>query len=110
MEDLRYSPSGLTRSGVGQAAELENGAEYRRFLKESRYTRRDVRERVEIQLLSTRLQERFEAQIARETEDESEEQRAFTKFIAEFNARWRARTVCAPKYAIERCSNGPNVR
>lgn len=86
---------------------FKSAAEYREFLKESRYTRRDVSERVEIQLLSTRIQERLERQIDRETRTRSERQRAFTEFVAEFNEEWRARTVCAPQYATERCSNGP---
>jgi hypothetical protein len=29
------------------------------------------------------------------------------KFVAEFEQRWRARTVCAPEYLLARCSNGP---
>lgn len=86
---------------------FKSGSEYRRFLKESRYTLRDLNERVELQVLSVRLQERLQTQIEREARNEFEEQRAFTKFLAEFNETWRARTVCAPQYATERCSNGP---
>lgn len=35
------------------------------------------------------------------------EQEYFADFVKRFNARYRARTVCLPKYADERCSNGP---
>lgn len=35
------------------------------------------------------------------------EQEYFAHFVKRFNARWRARTVCLPRYAVERCSNGP---
>lgn len=35
------------------------------------------------------------------------EQEFFLAFVEEFNETWRARTVCAPQYATERCSNGP---
>ena len=35
------------------------------------------------------------------------EQEYFADFVKHFNARWRARTVCLPMYADERCSNGP---
>ena len=35
------------------------------------------------------------------------EQEAFTKYIKRFDAEWRSRTVCVPKYAVEDCSNGP---
>jgi hypothetical protein len=82
-------------------------AEYRQFLRASRYTRRDVNDRVELQLLSARLQVRLERQIEREARNEFEEQRALREFSVEFNERWRARTVCAPEYATDRCSNGP---
>lgn len=86
---------------------FKDGAEYRRFLKETRYTRRDVNERVEIQMLSTRLQWHLSRQIRKETSSKSEEQRAFAEFVAEFQKKWRGRTVCAPDYATSRCSNGP---
>jgi hypothetical protein len=86
---------------------FKDGAEFRRFLKEARYTRRDVNERVEIQMLSTRLQWHLSRRIRKETSSKSEEQHAFAKFIDEFEQSWRGRTVCAPDYAISRCSNGP---
>lgn len=88
---------------------FKSEAEYRKFVRESHYTRRDVRERVEIQMLSTRLRKRIQKQISGQTKTSSEEERAFTRWIDEFNARWRARTICAPRYTTERCSNGPNV-
>ena len=86
---------------------FKDGAEFRRFLREARYTRRDVNERVEIQMLSTRLQRRLSRQVRKETSSKSEEQRAFSEFVAEFQESWRGRTVCAPDYATPRCSNGP---
>jgi hypothetical protein len=90
-----------------KAEGFKSAAEYRQFLRESHYTRRDVNERVEVQLLATRIGKRIERQIEREARNEFEEKRAFNEFIAEFNERWRARTVCAPEYATDRCSNGP---
>lgn len=88
---------------------FKSKAEYRKFVRESHYTRRDVRERVEIKLLGTRLRKRIQKQISGQAKTRSEEERAFTRWINEFDARWRARTICAPKYTTERCSNGPNV-
>jgi hypothetical protein len=82
---------------------FKSQSEYRRFLRESRYTRRDVRERVELQLLATRLQE----WILRGAKSKAEEQKALRDFVAEFSERWRARTVCAVGYVTESCSNGP---
>jgi SurA N-terminal domain len=84
---------------------FRSAAEFRQFLRESHYTRRDVYERVEIQLLSTELQAQLVKQI--DARNEREEQQGFTEFVDEFNERWRSRTVCAPEYVIERCSNGP---
>jgi hypothetical protein len=87
---------------------FKSGAEFRDFLRENRYTRHDVNERVEIQVIATRLQHRLVRQFRREGKTSRKaEQRAFTEFVQEFNAKWRARTVCAPRYATERCSNGP---
>ena len=86
---------------------FRDGAEYRRFLREARYTRRDMNERVEVQMLSTRLQRALSRRFAKKTNSKSEEARAFEEFIAEFDERWRGRTVCAPDYANDRCSNGP---
>lgn len=82
---------------------FKNGAEYRRFLREAHFTRRDVKERVEIQLLSERIQDRVAAGIG----SEAGVQKAFAKFVSEYEVRWRSRTVCAPGYVIDRCSNGP---
>lgn len=81
-------------------------AEFRRFLKESRYTYRDLYERVRLQILSTLLQERLQQMIPKGAGLKAE-QKFFSEFVKEFNERWRARTVCAPQYLTERCSNGP---
>lgn len=86
---------------------FESAAEYRRFLRESRFTRRDIYERVEFGLVAEELRRRLQKRIAREARNPYEERRAWQEFIAEFNERWRERTVCAPAYATERCSNGP---
>lgn len=86
---------------------FQSGAEFRAFLAESHYTRRDLNERVEIQLLSARLRRQIGGQIERESRNEFEEQRAFKEFLAEFEEKWRGQTVCAPAYATARCSNGP---
>lgn len=82
---------------------FKNGAQYRRFLREAHYTRADVKGRVEIQILSERIQGRITAGIV----SENGKQRAFSRFIAEYEERWRSRTVCAPGYVTVRCSNGP---
>lgn len=81
---------------------FKNEAQYRRFLREAHFTNRDVRERVTIQILSEKIQVRVLSGLS-----EAEAQRAFSRFVKEYEARWRGRTVCAPDYVTERCSNGP---
>ncbi len=82
---------------------FKNEAQYRRFLRESHFTQGDVDERVELQLLSTRIQER----VARGASGPRQAQAQFEKFVAAYTKRWRARTVCAAEFTIDRCSNGP---
>jgi hypothetical protein len=82
---------------------FKNGAEYRRFLREAHFTRRDVRGRVEIQLFVERIQERVAAGV----NGKAAAQKAFAKFVSEYGESWRSRTVCAPGYITDRCSNGP---
>jgi SurA-like protein len=82
---------------------FKSEAAYRRFLRESHLTRRDVRERVRVQLISTGIQKRIVAG----ADGESEIQESFEKFISEYEERWRARTVCASGFTTDRCSNGP---
>ncbi len=85
---------------------FKNGAQYRRFLKEAHFTRADVFERVEVQMFSELIQERILIGIS----GEAAAQKAFSKFVAEFAERWRARTVCASGYITELCSNGPEPK
>ncbi|HEU4735528.1 MAG TPA: SurA N-terminal domain-containing protein [Solirubrobacterales bacterium] len=80
-----------------------SGAQYRHFLRKFHYTRRDINEAVEVQLLAEKIQERIVAGIGSETG----QRRAVSKFVAEYEERWESRTVCAPDYLIDRCSNGP---
>lgn len=102
--DIRIS----SRQVSSQLAQLrkqafKNPAQYYEFLRESHLTRSDVRERVKVQLLSQRIQERILAGPG----SESETRKAFATFVAEYEERWRSRTVCAVGFEIDRCSNGP---
>ncbi len=92
--------------GLVKKESFKSRAEFRQFVKESGYTRRDLHERVRLQILSTLLQERLQQMIPKGAGQKAE-QKFFRKFVEEFNERWRARTVCAPEYVTERCSNGP---
>jgi len=61
-----------------------------------------VYERVEVLLISLRVQER----IWKGVRSEAEKQKALSEFVREFDRRWRERTVCAPAYLTRVCSNG----
>lgn len=82
---------------------FKNGAQYRQFLREAHFTRRDVRDRVEVQMFSERIQEAIVAGLT----SAQARQKAFDRFVREYEERWRARTVCATGHVTERCSNGP---
>ena len=103
---------GLRPRGVSRELErlkkraFKNGAEYRQFLSEARFTRGDVRDRVEVQMFSERIQERIGAG---QTSAKAAQQ-AFAQFVKEYEERWRARTVCAAGHVTVRCSNGPEPK
>lgn len=84
-------------------ANFKNEAQFRHFLRHSHFTRRDVNLRVELQLLSTRIQEK----VARGVTGFRQTQKKFQKFVNAYMERWRARTVCAAEFATDRCSSGP---
>ncbi len=83
---------------------FRNEAEYRHFLKHSHFTQRDVNLRVELQLLSTQI----EGRVARGVSGVHQIQKKLSEFVHAYKKRWRARTVCAAEFAIDRCSNGPS--
>ncbi len=85
---------------------FKNGAQYRHFLREAHFTRRDVRGRVEVQMFSERIQERIVAGLT----SAKSKQQAFERFVSEYEERWRARTVCATDHVNVRCSNGPTPK
>jgi hypothetical protein len=85
---------------------FKNGAQYRQFLREAHFTRRDVRDRVEVQMFSERIQEAIVAGLT----SPKARQKAFGRFVREYDKRWRARTVCATGHVTVRCSNGSTPR
>jgi hypothetical protein len=82
---------------------FKSGAGYQRFLKEGHFTRRDIRERIELLIISRGIQER----VVRGADSEAEREKAFSDFIDAYGTRWRARTTCAPEYLVAQCSNAP---
>jgi len=88
-------------------ASFKSEAAYRHFLSESHFTRRDVAERVKVQLLSQAIQTRASQEAAPQP---TAQEKAFGKFVQAYQKKWRARTVCAPAYAIDQCSSAPPPR
>jgi len=81
---------------------FESKGEFQSFLKHAHLTLSDLHHRVRLQLLSTKIQER----VAGSVWNEKNIPKVFKTFVAAYQKRWRARTVCAPQYVIERCTNG----
>jgi len=84
-------------------ANFKTESEYRDFVTSSHYSARDVEERIELQLLSHRLEQR--ARRAAKQGDPLAEEDAVRNFLSGFHRRWRARTVCAPGFEMFLCSN-----
>jgi hypothetical protein len=97
-------PRGVSRElALLKKRAFKDQAQYRRFLREAHFTRRDVRGRVEVQMFSERIQERIVAGLT----SAKSRQQALTRFVSEYEELWRARTVCATGHVTARCSNGP---
>ncbi|HEX3735519.1 MAG TPA: hypothetical protein VHU86_10270 [Solirubrobacterales bacterium] len=92
----------------GEAAEdglAVTQREYQHFVHSAKLTEEDLRERVKLQLLARLIEDR----ITRGIHGYAAQQEAFSKFVKDYSKRWKARTVCAPRYATGRCSNGPSA-
>jgi len=86
---------------------FKNEGQYRKFLAENHYTEADVRERVKDQILTTKMTKRIEGE---GQPNRQAKQEALSNFVKHYTTKWRARTVCMPRYAIEQCRNGPAQR
>jgi hypothetical protein len=108
---IRVTPREVSRElrGLIHTA-FESWRGFHAYLRDYRQTFADVRWRVRLDLLSNRLRERVISEIG-DTEDTEER---FGAWLADFNARWRAQTLCTPRFAMPRrteaplpCGNGP---
>lgn len=84
---------------------FRSNKEYEEYLREAKLTQRDVRLRVELQLLAKRI----EVSVIHNAHGRSQsaKSQALREFASDFAARWRSRTICADGYLTLRCSNGP---
>jgi SurA N-terminal domain len=112
-----------------------NERDYRRFLRDTGQTEADILERVELDMLQTRLVRQATSSLPPVTEEEIDRyheshrrrfrgesrrsarrtirrlltaerrQDAVVRFVADFRARYRAITVCADGYVLDVCGN-----
>lgn len=75
--------------------------EFRKFLRESKQTVADLLMRVELDMLSNRIQRRVTSGHL----GAAGKQRALNRFVTHFRPKWTARTYCAPRYAVSDCGH-----
>lgn len=74
--------------------------EYQRFLRETCQRQADINYRVKVDILAKRIRR----QVLAGTRGE-ERQRALDQFRKDFEAKWKARTVCTVGFIVDDCSN-----
>lgn len=75
--------------------------EFRKFLRESKQTVADLLMRVELDILSERIQQRVTAG----HKSANGQARALKHFVNNFSPKWTATTYCAPQYAVRDCGH-----
>lgn len=80
---------------------FNNRREYRRFLRTSGQTEKDLRYRVRLDLLSLKVRK----DVLRGVKGARRQQRRLDRFVARFTARWRKRTICARGYRVRKCGS-----
>lgn len=74
---------------------------YRAFLRSTGQTTPDLLLRVRLSMLSTRIQQR----VVGHGRNTKRKQRRLSRFVANFERRWKARTSCEARYRIEDCGH-----
>ncbi|HEX5310147.1 MAG TPA: hypothetical protein VFW38_13845 [Solirubrobacteraceae bacterium] len=75
--------------------------DFQRFLKKSKQTVADLLMRVELDMLSQRIQRR----VAAGHRGAKARQEALARFVARFRERWTSQTYCASRYAMRDCGH-----
>jgi ADP-heptose:LPS heptosyltransferase len=75
--------------------------EFQRFLRQTKQTVADLLMRVELNMLSARIQRR----VASGHRGARAKQEALRRFIAHFRGKWTSQTYCAPSYAVPDCGH-----
>lgn len=74
---------------------------FRKFLRETKQTVADLLLRVELDILSSRIQRRATAG----HKSARGQMRALKRFVNHFRSKWTAKTYCAPQYAVHDCGH-----
>jgi hypothetical protein len=74
---------------------------FKAFLRSSGQTVADLLLRVQLNLLSTRIQQHVLAG----NHTGSSRQNTLARFVSEFEMKWRAQTYCLPAYAVHDCGH-----
>ena len=75
--------------------------EFEAFLRSSGQTVADLLFRVQLNMLSERIQRHVTAVPG----DARAHQRALSRFVEAFKAKWTAQTYCVPEYAVQDCGH-----
>jgi hypothetical protein len=75
--------------------------EFQAFLKQSKQTVPDLLLRVELNLLSARIQRH----VLTGHHGARRQQHALSRFVAHFRTKWTARTYCTPQYDVYDCGH-----
>jgi hypothetical protein len=73
--------------------------DYRKFLRDSGQTERDIRFRIQLDLLSDRIRKAVTEGAA----TPEEQQARLDEFVVEFRRKWRSRTVCREPWVTPDC-------
>jgi hypothetical protein len=97
---VRAAPSQVKRSFDRiRAQQFPHPRAFSRFLRDSGQTVADLLFRVQLSLLSARLQKR----VVRGLHSAAARQRALSRFVTGFRERWTVQTVCEPSYVVPDC-------
>src|SRR5262249_5502813 len=101
-EHIHITPAQVKRTFDRiRAKQFRRRREFDAFLRSSGQTIADLLVRVELNLLSTRIQ----AHATAGHRGTVAQERALARFIAQFANRWRAMTYCSPQFAVEDCGH-----
>lgn len=100
--DMHVSPTQVRRTfNRTRKAQFPKQSEFQAFLAKSKETVADILLRVELDLLSQRLQRRV---VAGE-HGAHKKQVALKHFVSDFRTKWTAQTYCAAQYASRDCGH-----